>query len=161
MASSYPSPIPIHLCCHHECPPKIPARHHLMLLCVCDPLHLVCLSHFLLLMRLFGLSLSLKNQLPSEIFALLVPGTHLPCRQGSDLSALQQHKAKNWGSTYQHLLWEKVYRRVFYSCQCHRVPSKGEEREYGVGQPAETWSLQFGPSQLRWQVKMASLTPAK
>lgn len=69
-------------------------------------------------------------------------------------------QVKKWGECLPApAMGEGAQKGFLFSCQWYRVPSKGEEREYGVGPPAEIRSLQFGPSQLCWQVKMATPTP--
>lgn len=144
--------------------PKIPTRNHLMLLCVCDPLHLVCLSPFPLLMGLSVLSLCQES---APHWALCFAGSCTALQRAGKAAICPRFssvrlQAKSWG---EHLpapaKGEGAQKGFLFSCQWHRVPSKGKERECGVGQPAEIRSLQFGPSQLCWQVKMASPTPAR
>lgn len=78
-------------------PQKIPAKHHLMLLCVCDPLHLVRLSPFFLPFAhgaLWSVSLTrISSPLRSLLCWFLEPTA--ACRQGicPHLSSFQQHEA--------------------------------------------------------------------
>lgn len=108
--------------------------------CVCDPLHLVCLSPFSFpfLMGLFGLSLCQES---APHWDLCFPGSWNPLQWSVLTSAAWGLRQRAGGSTYQHLLWEKVHRRAFYSLVSGTRYQQGERE--GVRSETTCWNLVF------------------
>lgn len=103
---------------------EIPVMHHLMfLVCLCDPLHLVCPSPFSLVMGSL-VCFSVKNHLPDRCSLCWFMEAAAADRPGNDMPACWQHrfqakKALGWVLPNIHM--GECAQRAFYSPVSHTV----------------------------------------